>query len=419
MAQYERRILNRLLDSYENSRLSRGTNKVAVRIACPFTKKTMPEYFDESSLAYEEIHAAMEDLERRGFLRIVWKGGQEGHIITSVCLREDHADQVYAWLGRKPRAEGERELLEQLEEMEQNDTTPVVSAFLGWLKARIREGKTVKEFVDWNQREDAEKLIKAVAAIETNRESCYMREFSIRHFRDSKVLEGMLGRIGGIFRRFLPDVSQMDAKGILAEYSIYDTPDYVYLKGSGHLLLGNGQGTKIRLEDLKQGIGLCGEDLKFLRLEESRAEEPGKGEPIRTVLTIENQTTFFRWEEKNTLMIYLGGYHNSVRRNLLQKVYRQFPDADYRHFGDIDVGGFEIYEDLLRKTGIPFSVYRMGRNELEQYRNYTKPLTDHDRKRLDALLEKIRGKERAYEETLRYMKEEGVKLEQESIREKE
>lgn len=73
----------------------------------------------------------------------------------------------------------------------------------------------------------------------------------------------------------------------------------------------------------------------------------------------------------------------------------------------------------MRKTGIPFSVYRMGRNELEQYRNYTKPLTDHDRKRLDALLEKIRGKERAYEETLRYMKEEGVKLEQESIREKE
>lgn len=83
------------------------------------------------------------------------------------------------------------------------------------------------------------------------------------------------------------------------------------------------------------------------------------------------------------------------------------------------MGGFEIYEDLLRKTGIPSSVYRMGRNELEQYRNYTKPLTDHDRKRLDALLEKIRGKERAYEETLRYMKEEGVKLEQESIREKE
>ena len=78
MAQYERRILNRLLDSYENSRLSRGTNKVAVRIACPFTKKTVPEYFDESSLAYEEIHAAMEDLERRGFLSIVWKGGQRG-----------------------------------------------------------------------------------------------------------------------------------------------------------------------------------------------------------------------------------------------------------------------------------------------------------------------------------------------------
>ena len=48
-------------------------------------------------------------------------------------------------------------------------------------------------------------------------------------------------------------------------------------------------------------------------------------------------------------MIYLGGYHNSVRRKLLELLYQDFPKAEYLHFGDIDVGGFEIYRDLLQK----------------------------------------------------------------------
>ena len=46
----ENKILNYLLDKYENSKLSRGENQRAIHIAFPFNKKTMPKYFDESSL---------------------------------------------------------------------------------------------------------------------------------------------------------------------------------------------------------------------------------------------------------------------------------------------------------------------------------------------------------------------------------
>ena len=54
----ENKILNYLLDKYENSKLSRGENQRAIHIAFPFNKKTMPKYFDESSLEIETIHAA-------------------------------------------------------------------------------------------------------------------------------------------------------------------------------------------------------------------------------------------------------------------------------------------------------------------------------------------------------------------------
>lgn len=112
-------------------------------------------------------------------------------------------------------------------------------------------------------------------------------------------------------------------------------------------------------------------------------------------------------------MIYLGGYHNAVRRKFLQKLYQVFPEAEYFHFGDIDVGGFEIYEDLCRRTVIPFTTYKMGISELEQYEQYTRELTENDRKRMDSLLNN-----EAYENVwpiLRYLKEHGKKLEQESI----
>ena len=103
-------------------------------------------------------------------------------------------------------------------------------------------------------------------------------------------------------------------------------------------------------------------------------------------MTIENLTTFFRWNEPATLMVYLGGYHNTIRRRLLQKIYRAFPQAEYRHFGDMDAGGFEIYRDLREKTGIPFEPYRMDTETLNEYRSFARPLTDNDRKRLQKMI---------------------------------
>ena len=96
--QYEKRILHALLDSYESSSLSRGENKVSVHIAFSFTKKTMPAYFDESSLAYEDIHAAVKHLEELGYVQAVWKGKKENHILQKVILCEDKVEEVYQYI---------------------------------------------------------------------------------------------------------------------------------------------------------------------------------------------------------------------------------------------------------------------------------------------------------------------------------
>ena len=406
MGRYEEKILNALLDSYENSVLSRGENRVKVQIGFPFSKKTMPEYFNESSLAYDEIHGVAKELEGRGLLTIVWKKGKEGHIIEKVLLNTERIETVYQYLHRTPKAEDEKRQLKILKAwMDQGERAPVLLSFLSYARQRIEGGKTVKEYLDIRDGVRTERIAKALFFIENNQESCYIREFSIRHFGDSKVFEEILGVIGKIMRQFCPKFADLDTEEILAEYQIYRTPDYVYLKGEGILLLAGRDEASVELPLLKQGIGISGADIDGIQI-------CGKGH-IKQVITIENLTTFFRWEEAESLIIYLGGYHNSVRRQLLLRVYQQFPDARYLHFGDIDVGGFRIYQDLCQKTQIPFQTYHMGIRELEIYGAYTRKLTDNDKKGLKLLIEKEQAGENL--EVLLYMQEKGVKLEQESI----
>ena len=402
---YEEHILQTLLDSYERSSLSRGENTVAVHISFPITKKTMPVYFDENSLAYEEIHGAAGHLEEMGYTYSVWKGNKKNHILQKIVLCDEKADEIYRYLGRVPEKKMQQTQLQMLKELRHECTTPVAGKFICWLIERLEQGKTVKEYLELEDTKESRRLIKAVCAIETNQKEIYIREFSVRCFGDSKELEKRLGLIGKIFRRFSGDLEAMDTDAIFAEYGIYRTPNYVYVKGSGMLRVGEPDPYKIDLRSLKQGIGLSGEDLDSLEwLEDIQ---------VKKVITIENLTTFFRLEESDSVLIYLGGYHNTVRRKMLQKLYVTFPDAEYFHFGDIDVGGFEIYRDLCKRTGIPFRLYKMGIFELKQYEQYGKKLTANDRKRLESLLEN-----KEYEEiwpVLDYMKKYGKKLEQESI----
>lgn len=381
-------------------------------------------------MEYEEIHACIRELERKGYLSIVWKRGKEGHIVQKVLLNTECLDSVYQYMGRTPKTEWVRENLRLLHLLREEYRTPIVKVFLKYLAGRLEDNLSVKEYIELSEPEKTRLLIQIVVAIEENKEECYVREFSIRHFGDSKVFEEMLGIVGKVMRRFGIKYEGMDIYAILAEYSIYHTPNYVYLKGKGILYLGKEeenltvtgedgkmlldfgkmggiQENRIDLGTMRQGIGLSGEDMRFVRID-NKAD-------IKRVITIENLTTFFRWSEADSLIIYLGGYHDPLRRELLKMIYVQMPQAEYLHFGDIDVGGFEILDDLRRKTEINFRPYHMGINELEIYRKCVKKLTANDKKRLKQLIEKKKDVSCEFMDVLQYMDKYGVKLEQECI----
>ena len=418
--QYDQLLLKNLLDSYEKSLLSSGKNKVQIHVSMTFSRRNLPEYFDESSMVYEQIHVAAEDMERRGFLKIQWKNRKPGTIIEKVILKEEAVEEVYQYLHRTPKAVNEeltRAVLREYDQkLKKTEEQTVIRAFLRYILERFQDGKSVKEYIDISEPAQTRELLDTLCAIEQNEKPVYIREFSIDHLGDSKKFENMIGLIGKILRRFGSGYEEMDVYEILSEYQIYHTPNYVYLKGCGCLVQKEQKTEKdiqrfqIDLAALQQGIGISGEDINTLAL-------TGISK-VKRIITIENLTTFYRWSEPESILIYLGGYHNQVRRRLLQMIYKQLPQAEYLHFGDIDVGGFEIYLDLCRKTNIPFQLYHMGIPELKKCEKYSKKLTENDNKRLDKMLEKLQENPEINScaqiaEVLKYIKITQLKLEQE------
>jgi hypothetical protein len=129
----------------------------------------------------------------------------------------------------------------------------------------------------------------------------------------------------------------------------------------------------------------------------------------KTVMTIENLTSFHSAKKEGVFIVYLGGFHNKVRREFIKKIYKDNPDISFCHFGDVDAGGFYILQHLKNKTGIDFKPYKMGIQTLKEYSDFWKPLSENDGRRLSNLLESEFG------ETVKYMIENNCKLEQEAV----
>lgn len=134
---------------------------------------------------------------------------------------------------------------------------------------------------------------------------------------------------------------------------------------------------------------------------------------VSKIITVENLTSFYSLDDKGAIIIYLAGFHNHTKQALLKKIYATYPNAEYLHFGDIDAGGFWIYQTLKEKTKIPFVPYKMNVKELIDNKNNLKKLTDNDKKRLNKMIFDSRFD--IFKETILYMLANNVKLEQEIL----
>ena len=387
MRRYKTEILNLLIDKYENSKSFIGSNTKKQSFSIQLEKE-FPEYSDDSYV--EEIKVINETVEELESDSLVKGKRHKNGILYAVTLNDEYIDTCYKLLRRMPKKETNIELEKILSQYQNSDD--VVGKYAHQQVQRIKENKKVEYFS--GDLLEYEYLLKALSEITKVKQETYIRDFSIKVLGDSKRFEKMKNTICSILFEY-GNFPEKDT--ILQDLNIIKNPGHVYFKGAGIIEL-NGQ--KIDLNLLNGDIAISSSILKTLNLIKVNGD---------SVVTIENLTTFNMYKAKNEFVIYLGGYHNQLRREFIKRLYSQNPSINYYHYGDIDAGGFYILLHLREKTGVPFKPLNMDIKTLSANLEHTKKLTENDEKRLKNLL----GTE--FDEVIRYMLENNCKLEQEAL----
>lgn len=246
-------------------------------------------------------------------------------------------------------------------------------------------------------------ILKILAFIQENEEDLYVREVSMLVYGSSKYFEeNRYDAVCGIIREATGQPVNENEKTdeILQQYHISNVEQEISIKGDFLIEI---EGYRLETKYLSGGLSLSSRDI-------------GKIDKItvrtKYLMTVENKTSYYRYEKQDDSLLYLGGFANRHQIEFLKKICSDNRACKFRHFGDIDIGGFFIHQHLCNATGIDFSTFHMGKEELNdsRYRHSLMELTANDAARA----EKLSGKP-DYREVLAEMLDKGIKLEQEII----
>ena len=390
---FEKNLLNKLLDKYESSKLSKGGTAVSRSIKLTPKDDVLSTYTASDSYKYaDENDAIIKRLEAKGFIKAEWNYDT----FKSLTLNIANVDSIYDYLNRDKPSEELNRIKKVLEEYKFdgfiNDFIDYVSDYI---KTKYDYPKSY--FVDSKQ---LKLLLDIFTQLFKLEEDMKKRDFSVKYLGDSKLFESVQGKIIKIIKDFDSNTYDTDEE-ILAAYNIVKNTSYAILKNKLIFKLND---CVIDLDKLGFEYSLSDEMIRSLEIINSN---------VTKVITVENLTSFYALDDKEAVIIYLAGFHNHTKQDLLKEIYRKYPNAEYFHFSDIDAGGFWIYQNLKEKTGIPFIPYRMSLKELVDNKKNLKRLTENDKKRLTKMKNDSRFE--VFKDTIEYMLTNNIKLEQEIL----
>ena len=298
MKKHETTILNALLDQYERSKSFVGKNIQNQTFSKRITD-LFPGYDDEANFElFSGVNSQVALLEKEGLITVKRKkrGKIDTEIISSVTLVIERLDLCYSALGRQPKTDKNAAIKMLLNEY--CDRTPLLHDFCKEQFTRLDENKKVQYSDDL---EKLEQILKVLAEIESIEEETFIRNFSIRVLGDSKAFEHIKTAVISLLCEY---GDYPDKECVLQDLNIVNNPGYVYVKGNGTVTI---SGQTIDFGRLDGDFGLSSAVLDDIEKVEISASK---------VITIENLTTFNSFVDKDAFVIYLGGYHNSIRRSL-------------------------------------------------------------------------------------------------------
>ena len=395
----QKKIINKLLSKYDKSILSLGENKRKIQISLDVNDKTFPKYIHPESL--DEIEAFEKDFKALEKLKIVLLEESGGKISkVSLIIEEEALKKARRFVGSiNPQTEAER--YQKVFERYINDDDKTVAAFATKMHDKLfdhRKLNAVKKY--FSDDKTLKEIIQGIKAADALEEEIRERNLSISLYSDSKRLVNISSKINKILKEF-SDIEFNEKPSPIEQLGVVHNPSFALVKNGIIVKLGN---QTLDLSKFVYPMPLFDQAIKELEVVRIYATK---------LITIENLTTFYDFEDRNAIIIYLGGFHNKIRKLLLQKIYKTNPRLICYHWGDIDAGGFYIFNHLVNDTAIPFMPMNMGMDELKKYKSLCKPLTDNDVHRLS--IQKEEASLSILYPVIDYMIKNNSKLEQEAF----
>ena len=386
------------MDNYRKSKKDSGDNKTNRRTQVKPEK--LYKKYNANDGDFEEIsrlNQAVESLSKQGFIRSVKE--TFGTQIQCIFLVDECIQEAEQYLAEKCGYVSKDMQIDKLRKLvdKYKNASLICEKECDRLLNNIAERKVPKNI------DELDDVLKAVAFIENNKEELYMREMSVKVYGDSKYFENVtLQPVCSTLRKY----SKLDFREgelhdeILLFYHIAREPQKLCIKGK---MIINISGKEIDISGFSEGIEFQASDL--INIQSVKLMAP-------KFMTIENRTSYLRYNKDDVVVFYLGGYANRYQRDFIKMVYASNMDTCYFHFGDIDAGGFWIHHNLCEVTGVNFALFSMSVDELEnrEFVSCLHELSSNDRARLQELM-----KSDVYEDVVQYMLCNNVKLEQEII----
>ena len=389
----ENNILNKLLDKYEKSKLSKGGTAINRSIKLNTKDDVLKSYTSFDSYKYSDDNdAVIRKLESQGFIIAEF----DNETFKSLTLNISNINSIYEYLNRNKPSDELNKIRKIINQYNYNN---FMDMFLEYVSSYIDEKYDFPKNYFSNAYQ-LELILHIFSKMFELTNEIKKRDFSAKYLGDSKIFETVQGRIIKIIKDFDGNEYTSD-DDVLASYNIVKNSSYAMVKNRLIFKINN---SILNLNDFKYELLLSDEMIESLVLINSE---------VSKIITVENLTSFYSINDVNSVIIYLAGFHNHTKQKLLLKIYEKYPMADYFHFGDIDAGGFLIFNNLIEKTKIPFKPYKMSISELESNKTKLKGLTENDKKRLNKMLNDSRFN--IFYNTIRYMLKNNVKLEQEIL----
>ncbi len=396
-------IINKLLDIYENSAhaMDRESNRRVMINPCQLDGYDCTDY--------EYIKLLNEALEKLSDIVLCEYDKRRNRLISRIILPTDKITQAYEYVGRTDIKANSRNISSVLQKTADTVDTEWIKTFLKTELSNLEKKRRTSAILESSVML-TENICKVLECID--KDEYLMRTLSVKCFNDSKYFEKHLkNKLVSIAKRYEPEIvstasdEDLADKEILNQIGIITAPEIFEFCGGCSFEIEN---NNIDISLFKKGYCINSESADMV----SGFHLDG----IRRILFVENRTNYRQLVadgvEPDTFLIFHGGFYSPARGRLFKRIYSAAnSNTEFLFWGDIDLGGFLMFERLRRHIIPTLMPYKMD------CETFMSVVDNGVRNHSEKYFEKLQQYECAYEfeDVKRLILEYKMTIEQESM----